>query len=89
MITPTIHLNGTSRDELVRQYTAALDAIFAAIEAVNAMAPNGRDYYPQGDDAYSTARREHIARMAKLSDLYEEVSELAVHVAQPLLSAGE
>jgi hypothetical protein len=89
MMTPTIHLNGTSRDELVSQYVAALDALHNAMQALIKMAPNGRDYYPQGDDAFPQARREQIARLSKLDDLYKEIEGMALRIAHPELITGE
>ena len=55
---PTIHLNGTSGDDLRREYHNAYKAIGDAIDALVAATHNGRDFYPQGPDAYSQARKE-------------------------------
>jgi hypothetical protein len=77
MITPTVHLNGTSREELLHQYIAALEAIRGAHDALCAMSPHGRDYYPQGPDAFQIARQEHQDRLASLEGLRMEIEELA------------
>ena len=45
MMVPTIHLNGTSHDELLRQILDAKEAIRKAVEALANAAPNMRDYY--------------------------------------------
>jgi hypothetical protein len=45
---PTIHLNGTSADSLLRDDEAAHDAVTQAISALAQVAPHGRDYYVQG-----------------------------------------
>jgi hypothetical protein len=76
MTTPTIHLNGTSRDELVKQYTAALNALWFAIEAHNRAAPHARDYYPQGDSAYTAASTEHLNRKYSLYEVYSQLEQL-------------
>ncbi len=55
MITPTIHLNGTSKDEIIAQYEAANVALGAALRTLIDTAPNGRDYYTQGPDALRQA----------------------------------
>jgi hypothetical protein len=76
MTTPTIHLNGTSKDELVRQYTTALNALWFAIEAHNRAAPHARDYYPQGDSAYTAASTEHLNRKYSLYEVYSQLEQL-------------
>jgi len=55
MIIPTVHLNGTSGQDLLEQQQAILDALRAVREAMMAATPNGRDYYPQGEDAIGEA----------------------------------
>ena len=77
MIAPTIHLNGTSRDEISRQLEEAYAAVNAAIDALKRAAPNGRDYYPQGLDAIDRAMDEHFARMLKLQSVADEIENLA------------
>ena len=66
MIFPTVHLNGTSRKELIAQYERAMDAAQTAINALREVYPNGRDYYPQGASAMYQAAEEHAARMNNL-----------------------
>ena len=51
---PTVHLNGTSKDTLLNAYTAANSALLNALEALEACAPNGRDYYVSGDIGKAT-----------------------------------
>jgi hypothetical protein len=63
---PTVHLNGTSREELCLQLQRADDALLAAYEALSATAPHGRDYYPQGEDAIVKATAEHRSRLRRL-----------------------
>lgn len=79
MIKPTIHLNGTSRERLAEAYAAAVVALRAAIRATEDTAPNGRDYYPQGDGAQMTAIREHTDRMQRIRSVLEELTELRDH----------
>jgi hypothetical protein len=55
MLTPTIHLNGTSREALLRGFADAADAVRDALAAVQATYPNGRDFYPQGPGAITQA----------------------------------
>ena len=78
MTFPTIHLNGSSSSELLETACDALGVLGAAIEAVNATSPHGRDY-PQGDSA--DAAREHANRIAKLWSVFAELEQLAEHIA--------
>ena len=52
---PTLHLNGTGKNDLRDGYADAYDAIDKAIEALANAELNGRDFYPQGPGAYSQA----------------------------------
>lgn len=78
---PTIHLNGTSRESLLESYMAAGDAITVAIQQLIQAAPNGRDYYPQGDGALREAMRQHEERIASLRKVMEELQEIAEAIA--------
>lgn len=81
MQTPTIHLNGTSKEALLEQWEEAYNALRIAIEKLAAAAPNGRDYYPQGPDAFAKATEEHRERLRKLTTVHAELQELAETVA--------
>lgn len=73
---PAVHLNGSGRQALVSQNLAARSAVRHAIEALAEAAPNQRDYYVLGDDAWKRARDQHVARLQKLESLYAELGEL-------------
>lgn len=60
---PTIHFNGTSKQSLLDGYQDARTALSDAKDKLMAVAPNGCDYYPQGDGAYEIARLEHGDRL--------------------------
>lgn len=47
----------TSADSLIEQLLDADAAIGEAVRALGEAAPNPRDYYPQGPDAYTVAAR--------------------------------
>jgi hypothetical protein len=80
MHTPTIHLNGTSRKTLLEQARTAATALDAAIEAMRGMSPNGRDFYPQGDDAIRDAIAEHAQRLRVLQQMRDEVGDYSKRV---------
>ena len=79
MITPTIHMNGTSGRDLAEGYANAYRAVDAAIEAVAKAGPNGRDYYPQGPEAMTQAVEEHRARLESLRQIHRELQELCIY----------
>lgn len=76
ILAPTIHRNGSPPEHLIEAARNAKRAVNAAVEALCAMHPNGRDYYPQGDGALQVAEREHQARMTKLREVLEEVTAI-------------
>lgn len=80
MIYPTIHRNGTSKRELIDQLCSAGNAVDDAIRSLCDCAPNGRDYYPQGNGAITKADAEHRARIQKLRDVHAELMDLAEHI---------
>ena len=86
---PTVHLNGTSPESLFEQAQKAHAALQAAFDALCDMQPNGRDYYPQGEDAIGRARKEHGERMAKVSAVLLEVQEIAITLKEHLDARNE
>jgi hypothetical protein len=80
MMYPTVHLNGTSKRELIDQLCNACMAINTALSTVTDAQPNGRDYYPQGDTATKDALNEHAARIQSLVKVRDELMEIAEHI---------
>lgn len=80
--TPTIHLNGTSRAELMEQFQNAHNALYQAMRALEDCAPNGRDYYPQGDSALSVAVAEHVARILAVKSVDADICALIEAIAE-------
>lgn len=76
---PVIHLNGSDPEVLLKGYRDAYFALRAAEEALRAVSPHGRDYYPAGDDAGTVAMREHMDRLEKAKTLGAEMLALAKH----------
>ena len=79
---PTIHMNGTSAQALYNGYRAAGSAVRKAIEALEETAPNARDYYLEGEDAFDRAVKEHAARVHALREVLKQTSMLAEGVAK-------
>ena len=81
MMVPTLHLNGTSRVELLNEQLNILQALRLALASMRAAAPNGRDYYPQGADALGKAQDEHRARVQAVEDVLANVEKLAMAIS--------
>lgn len=77
---PTIHLNGSGRENLANQLRFAAEELDRAMVALRRAAPHGRDYYPQGDEAINVAISEHEARLAKLQSVHADLAELYEHI---------
>lgn len=80
MILPTIHFNGTSTEDLLQKFENAARLLDEAMDAIQSAAPHGRDYLLQGTEAFSKAQAEHIARLAALSKVHEDIEKLAWHI---------
>ena len=76
LIVPTVHLNGTSRGELLQQLEVAYGKVQDARDALVEAAPNGRDYYVQGPDALQRANDEHLGRVQRLNDVLSDLQTL-------------
>lgn len=80
LVTPTVHLNGTSKEELVQGRIAVIEAAQALRDALQRAAPNARDYYPQGDDAYKLARAAWTERQLMIDKLIDDVQMDAMKI---------
>jgi hypothetical protein len=82
MMLPTVHLNGTSLEDLLSQASAGQRAMRAAMEAVSCARPHDRDYYPAGAEAGPRARAEHEKRMEALRAVEKDFGELVRHLTR-------
>jgi hypothetical protein len=74
LILPIVHLNGTSKDELIAQRRDAGATLRHALEALSEMAPNARDYYPT-PGLFEKARAQSDRRIAAVRAVYKEIEE--------------
>jgi hypothetical protein len=77
---PTIHLNGTSFTDLRDGYAAAYDAIEEAMEALGKAESNGRDFYPQGPEAFYQHRKERQVAFDNLRSAHKYVEEVLIGI---------
>jgi hypothetical protein len=68
---PVVHINGTGAETLRAEYKALSKALQAAEDRLLAATCNGRDFYPQGPDAYYVARQERDGMLAKLREVID------------------
>lgn len=81
---PTIHLNGTSGQNLRREYQTAYKAVKYAIDKLCEATCNGRDYYPQDAGAYSQAYAERQAALCKLRGVESYLEEILMGIMDQL-----
>lgn len=83
---PTLNLNGTSYDELVRQQEHVITKINEALEAMSDAAPHGRDFIPVGhrtsEEILTGARQEHLARMLQLTQTRDAHAKILQHLVE-------
>ena len=82
MMVPTIHLNGTSKEELLEQLQNAYTACTDLVSALSRAYPHGRDYYPQGDAAIYKAQDEANDRVRRVRSVQNELTEIAQKIQE-------
>ena len=80
MIYPRVHLNGTSRKELLEQLETAYRALNTAYACVQSAFPHARDYYVLPDSAYTQARHEWHARLSAIAQAKVDMLEIYQNV---------
>lgn len=82
-IFPTVHINGTSAkclfDGYLSAYRAANDLLDVCADKIEF---NGRDYYPQGPEAFTKAQAERRKHLKAISDARDYFLAHAEHVQQ-------
>lgn len=76
LVAPTVHLNGTGRDDLLDALETAHEALTAAHDALRKTAPNGRDYYVQKIGNLEKAIDEHTDRMRRIMHVEAEIAAI-------------
>jgi hypothetical protein len=78
---PVVHINGTGAETLRAEYEALFEALQAAEDRLLAATCNGRDFYPQGRDAYYAARFERSEMLAKLREVMDYANAWRDHAS--------
>ncbi len=79
---PMVHLNGTGPRMLFEGYLKAYEACRDALEAIEEIEFNGRDYYPIHPDAWGKARAEFLQHAAAIRAAKDAFLVVACHVQQ-------
>jgi len=82
MIAPVIHSNGTSREVLEKALRDAASALRFAILKVQDTAPNGRDYYPLGNEAFQEAIGQYQSWANRLESVRNEIYAVLDEIAE-------
>jgi len=77
---PTIHMNGTSAESLLKDLMVAYHATKQLQDAMRDVTPNARDYYVQGDEAATKARDDHAARQKTISDIRADLEAIIIGI---------
>ena len=82
---PTVHLNGTSRDMLLKGEMKVHDALNKLSEAMSACVFHSRDYYLQDDDpcsyeSYNKAKEERMKHIENLRAFKQYNLEQVMHL---------
>ena len=85
---PTIHMNGTSVDDLLNDNVEARGAIEDAIARIQKMEFNGRDYYPV-EGSFTKAVAERMEIMKKLRDASDYFTAIAEHCSDEQVKRDE
>lgn len=79
---PTVHLNGTGRDTLLTEYKEAHAALVAARDALVKTTCHGRDYYPQGPQAYYQAVEARNQFLSRLDEIQYYLERHLIHLSK-------
>lgn len=77
LVLPIVHMNGTSKEELIAQRCELSQALSDAITALASAAPNGRDYYTV-PGLLQKATEQHRNRLSILTAMLGEIQEEAI-----------
>lgn len=72
VVVPIVHLNGTGKEELLRQRLVFYEALREAEKKLCDMTPNGRDYYVE-PGRMEKANAQHRQRLLTLAGLLAEI----------------
>jgi hypothetical protein len=79
---PTVHLNGTSKDDLLMQLRQAIITATALKEFLQEGMPHDRDFFLQGEGMGMRARMHQKVRVLKVETIIDELTAIYHAVAK-------
>ena len=73
-------MNGDSQKNLLDEARNAMDALQDASDALFKITVNGRNFYPQGENATSEAKEEFRDMMRRFERIQSEVEKYAISI---------
>jgi len=80
MYPPKVNINGTSKDELVRQFLECHEALEAAYKAMQDCYPHGRDFQTQSPEIYRLARDQHDRWLYNLAEMRAGIDQIGAEI---------
>lgn len=82
LIEPRVNLNGTSKDELVRQYTKVMRKLSDTLGLMGEAMPHGRDFQTMNNPEFHAeqARKAWRERMTIIRELRDEIAYFAISI---------
>lgn len=87
LVAPTLHLNGTSGSELLKQITDAYCAVAEARRIHGLAVPHMRDYYLQEGRQYRLALEQHRQRAEALAAVEADLEKIGVAISDQIVEA--
>lgn len=81
-VNPVVHINGTSAEQLIELRSTVYDRLYEVSDALAQMAPNGRDYYPDGPSLFESANEQHARRLQAIRQLMDEMTAEIEHITE-------
>jgi len=89
LIIPTVHLNGSNGETLRDAAIEAATALSLALNALQETYPDARDYYPQSNTAYTSARTQHDERCKAVAKMRDDMASIAEQIQNQLDSRAK
>jgi len=77
---PAVHLNGTSAKDLFEGWKNFAEKLEDALEEAKKIEFNARDYYVQGNHAWTAAHDEFRTMLVAVGDAKDKALAVAIHV---------
>ena len=84
LVTPTVHLNGTTGQHLLDQQLKVIHALRDVLTVMSQACPNARDFYPQGEGVALEAREVYNERRKIISKMIAEYETIAINVHEQI-----